>query len=177
VQNIEQEIKAVIRDVPDFPKPGIMFKDITPFLAKPKLCSLAVDYTCQFYKTHSIDAVAGLESRGFLLGMMIAQKLNVPFIPIRKKGKLPYKTISQSYLLEYGSAEIEIHEDAIEAGSNVLIHDDLLATGGTAVAAAQLIKKCGCNVTGFSFIIELEFLNGKQHLEKYSNQILSLVTY
>jgi adenine phosphoribosyltransferase len=177
VQNLEQEIKAVVRDVPDFPKQGIVFKDITPLLANPKLCSLAVDFTCRYYESARIDAVAGLESRGFLLGMMIAQKLDVPFVPIRKKGKLPHKTISQSYSLEYGSAEIEMHEDAIQKGSNVLIHDDLLATGGTAEASAQLIQKCGGNIAGFSFIITLDFLNGKKHLERYSNQILSLATY
>lgn len=176
VMTIEDRIKDVIRDVPDFPKEGIIFKDITPILQYPELCKDIVNAIVAQFEGTQIDAVACIESRGFFFGPMIAQELNVPFIPIRKKGKLPYKTVSYSYDLEYGSAEIEMHEDAIKPGSNVLIHDDLLATGGTAAAAAELVKTTG-SVAGFSFMIDLTFLNGGAVLEKYSPAVKSLVEY
>ncbi len=170
-------IKKVIRDVPDFPKPGIIFKDITPILLDPKLTRDIVDELAKQVKSLNLDAIVGIESRGFWFGIMLANQLNIPFIPIRKKGKLPYKTISYSYDLEYGSAEIEMHEDAIKKDWNVLIHDDLLATGGTAQASAELILMQNAKVAGFSFMVELDFLKGSEILSKYSQNISSLVHF
>lgn len=173
---LEEEVKSVIRDVPDFPKPGIVFKDITPILLQPELMSKIIDALASQFKETKIDAVAGIESRGYLFGVLLAQKLNVPFIMIRKAGKLPAKTLQESYDLEYGSATIEVHEDALTENSNVLIHDDLLATGGTAIAAANLINK-KANVAGFSFLIDLTFLEGSKKLETINSNIKSLITY
>lgn len=170
-------IKKVIRDVPDFPKPGIIFKDITPILLDPELTRNVVDELAKQVEPLNLDAIVGIESRGFWFGIMLANQLNLPFIPIRKKGKLPYKTVSYSYDLEYGSAEIEMHEDAIKEGWNVLIHDDLLATGGTAQASAELIKMQGGTVAGFNFMVELDFLKGSDILSKYSQNISSLVHF
>ena len=174
---LAETLKKVIRDVPDFPKPGIMFKDITPILLDAELTRKIVDEMANQVKTLKLDAIVGIESRGFWFGIMLANKLNIPFIPIRKKGKLPYKTISYSYDLEYGSAEIEMHEDAIKKDWNVLIHDDLLATGGTAQASAELIKMQQANIAGFSFMVELDFLKGSEILSKYSKNISSLVHF
>ena len=154
---LEDKLKTVIRDVPDFPKPGILFKDISTIMLDPKMSKETLEYLRQLYQDKPIDAIAGIESRGFLFGYPLAMALDVPFILIRKKGKLPYKKISHSYDLEYGSAVIEMHEDAVQRGQNVLIHDDLLATGGSADAAAELIKKCGGNVYGFNFWWHLNF--------------------
>ncbi|SMO74581.1 adenine phosphoribosyltransferase [Solitalea koreensis] len=174
---IEQKLKSVVRDIIDFPKEGIVFKDITPILKDPGLCREIVDeYVRQLEGIH-IDEVAAIESRGFFFGVLIAQRLNVPFVPIRKKGKLPYKTIAQSYKLEYGEAIIEVHEDAIVPGQSVLIHDDLLATGGTVGAAAKLIEKLGAKVEAVSFLIELDFLNGREKLKACSENIISLIRY
>lgn len=174
---LEQRIKAAVREVPDFPKKGIIFKDITPILENPKLCSDIVDAFVFSFSNKNLNAIIGVESRGFLFGMMIAQKLDIPFFTVRKKGKLPYKTISYKYDLEYGSAEVEMHVDTVKKGWNVLVHDDLLATGGTAVAAAELIKMQGGNVAGFAFVIELSFLNGVKKLLPYSDNIIKLVSY
>jgi adenine phosphoribosyltransferase len=174
---IEKKLKEVIRDVPDFPKPGIIFKDITPILLNPQLTRDLIDEMFNHVKSLNLDAVVGIESRGFWFGIMLANKLEIPFIPIRKKGKLPYKTVSYSYDLEYGSAEIEMHEDEIKDNWNVLIHDDLLATGGTACAAAELIKMQNGNVAAFSFVVDLTFLNGTEILKKYSKNIFNLVSY
>ncbi len=174
---LSETIKKVIRDVPDFPKPGIIFKDITPILQDAKLVSAIVDEMVNQQEGQKIDAIVGIESRGFWFGIMLANKLNIPFIPIRKKGKLPYNTISYSYNLEYGSAEIEMHEDALQSNWNVLIHDDLLATGGTAIAAAELVKMQNAKVAGFSFVVNLDFLKGSDSLQKYSENITNLVTY
>jgi adenine phosphoribosyltransferase len=175
--SLENKIKSVIRDVQDFPKQGIVFKDITPILKDPALCKEIVHaFEDQLLKLKP-DAIMAIESRGFLFGMMIALHFDIPFIPVRKKGKLPYKTVSYSYDLEYGSATVEIHEDAIKPGNRVLIHDDLLATGGTAVAAAELIKMQGGEVAGFSFVVALDFLKGTEKLNKYSENIYSLVHY
>lgn len=174
---VSDKIKQIIRDVPDFPKPGIIFKDITPILKNPDLCNEIADALAEQLQGLQIDVVAGIESRGFLFGLALAQKLNVPFVPIRKAGKLPYKTVQQSYDLEYGSATLEVHEDAFEAEQNVLIHDDLLATGGTVVAASQLVQKLGAKVAGYSFLINLAFLNGKDRLTTYSENVLSLADY
>jgi adenine phosphoribosyltransferase len=174
---IEQRLKEAIRDVADFPKPGIMFKDITPILNDNTLCDDIVDETVKRLQGIKIDAIAGIESRGFLFGFLLAQKLRVPFIPVRKAGKLPYQTISYTYNLEYGTATIEVHTDALKPGDNVLIHDDLLATGGTAIAAAELVKQLGGIVAGYSFIVELEFLNGRDSLVQYTDNVISLVGF
>jgi len=174
---VEQKIRSVIRDVVDFPKPGILFKDITPILHHPQLCTEIVNEFAEKLAGTKIDAVVGIESRGFLFGFALANKLNVPFILVRKAGKLPYKKIAHEYDLEYGSAKVEMHEDEIQKGWNVLIHDDLLATGGTAEAAAKLIGMQGGNVAGFAFLVGLDFLNGKERLKQYSDKSISLVNY
>lgn len=175
--NIEEKVKASIRDVADFPKPGILFKDITPILENPVLCREIAVSLSEPFKTQEINAIVGVESRGFLFGMLIAQQLNIPFIPVRKAGKLPFHTVSWSYDLEYGSATIEMHADAIKPNWRVIVHDDLLATGGTAAAAAELIQSQGAHVEAFSFLVELSFLSGKEVLSKYSPEIKSLVSY
>ena len=174
---LSEKLTATIRDIKDFPKKGIMFKDITPVLADPHL-SLEVSHAFfDYWRARDIEGVVGVESRGFIFGMQLAQQLEVPFIPVRKAGKLPYETISHSYQLEYGSAEMEIHVDAIKEGQRVLVHDDLLATGGTAAAAAELIQKTKGEVAGFSFLVELAFLKGHEQLEPYNKEIQSLVTF
>ncbi|MDO7613783.1 MAG: adenine phosphoribosyltransferase, partial [Crocinitomicaceae bacterium] len=166
-----------IRDVPDFPKPGILFKDISTIMLDAELSKEVLAHLKDLYQSESIDAVAGIESRGFLFGYPLAMELGVPFILIRKKGKLPYKKRSHSYELEYGSAVIEMHEDAVKTGQKVLIHDDLLATGGSASAAAELIKKCGGSVFGFNFLVALDFLKGDEKLKNHSSNIINLVRY
>jgi adenine phosphoribosyltransferase len=175
--DLESRLKEIIRDVPDFPKPGILFKDITPILSDPKVSSVVSDEFTAYWKAHSIDGVVGIESRGFIYGMQMAQMLEVPFIPVRKAGKLPYQTIRHAYELEYGTAEMEIHVDAVSNGHRILIHDDLLATGGTAAAAATLVERSGGSVAGFSFLIELSFLKGIDQLLPFSEEIHSLVRY
>lgn len=175
--NLATEIKNAIRDVPNFPKEGIMFKDITPILQQPALCEKITEAIAASAAAHKVDAVLGIESRGFLFGMTVARLLNVPFIPIRKAGKLPYTTIREEYDLEYGSAVIEMHSDALPKGARVMIHDDLLATGGTAVAACKLVEKAGGAVVCFSFLVSLDFLEGKDKLKPYSQDIFSLVNY
>lgn len=174
---LEDKLKAVIRDIPDFPQPGIIFKDITPILKDSVLCSDIVKEIAASLKDTKIDIIAGIESRGFLFGLMLANYMNIPFVPIRKQGKLPFKTISESYKLEYGQATIEIHEDAFDQGKHVLIHDDLLATGGTVVAASKLIEKLGGVVAGYSFIISLDFLHGEGRLHRFSENVHSLLRY
>ena len=174
--NLEGAIKNVIRDVPDFPKPGIMFKDITPIFYDQQLCNLIVDGFITGL-SEKPDAVIGIESRGFLFGFMVANRLDVPFILVRKQGKLPYLKRSVEYELEYGTATIEIHEDAIRTGWNVLIHDDLLATGGTAEAAARLVKEAGAQISGFNFVIGLDFLEGKNKLIIHTKNITCLAHY
>ena len=174
---ISTKIKQTVRDVHDFPKPGIIFKDITTILQNPELCTDINKELASQVEGIGIDVVAGIESRGFLFGPSLAQLLNVPFVPIRKTGKLPYKTIQQSYDLEYGSAAIECHLDALVAGQRVLIHDDLLATGGTVVAASKLVSQLGASVAAYSFIISLDFLNGRERLKLYSESIFSLAAY
>jgi|TARA_R110000737_G_scaffold21837_3_gene40407 adenine phosphoribosyltransferase len=171
------KVKSAIRDVKDFPKEGIVFKDITPIMLDPKLSNEIVDFLYNFYAEQNIQAVAGVESRGFLFGYPLAMRLGVPFILIRKKGKLPYDKIQHSYDLEYGSAEIEMHTDAVKKGQRILIHDDLLATGGSAEAAANLITKCGGELVGFNFLVALDFLNGKDKLEKFSSNIEAIIHY
>ena len=175
--NIEEKLKASIRDIKDFPKEGIVFKDITPIMMNPELSNDVVDHLYNLYKGKEIDVVAGIESRGFLFGYPLAMRLGVPFVLIRKKGKLPYDKISHDYDLEYGSAAIEMHTDAIGSKQKVLIHDDLLATGGSAEAAAVLINKSGGEVAGFNFLVSLDFLKGEEKITKFSNNIINLATY
>ena len=175
--SIGAKIKETVRNIPDFPKPGINFKDITPIFQNIELTKSIVDSLKIKYQDQGIDAIAGIESRGFLLAVPLAIALEIPFVMIRKKGKLPYETVSYKYNLEYGTAEIEMHIDAISKGDNVLIHDDLLATGGSASAAAELIKSQEANVFGFDFLIELDFLNGVEKLSKYSKNISSFVHF
>jgi adenine phosphoribosyltransferase len=174
---IEQRIKSAIRDIPDFPKPGIIFKDITTILKDPELCEAIVDAFVGQLKDTRIDAVAGVESRGFLFGLTIATKLGVPFIPVRKAGKLPYSIKQKVYELEYGTATIEMHTDAFEPGQHILLHDDLLATGGTVTAASELIQEMGGVVCGFSFVVGLGFLNGKEKIAPISDKIIILADY
>ena len=174
---IDQRLKMTIRDIPDFPKKGVVFKDITPLLKDPELCNAILDSFVKRLDPDAIDAVAGIESRGFLFGLMLANRLGVPFVPIRKQGRLPYKTVTQAYKLEYGEAIIEIHEDAFPKGARVLIHDDLLATGGTVEAASNLVQQLGGVVAGYAFVINLDFLGGKHRLMRYNSSVISLVDY
>jgi adenine phosphoribosyltransferase len=159
------EIKAAIRNVPDFPKPGIQFKDITPVLADPRLFAGAIDLLTEKFKPGSVDMVVGIDARGFIFAAAAAMKLRAGFVPVRKKGKLPYQTHEQDYALEYGTATIAMHVDALKPGARVLLIDDLLATGGTAAAALALMKKLGAQVLEASFLIELKFLNGREKLK------------
>jgi adenine phosphoribosyltransferase len=174
---LQEKLSAAIRDVPDFPKPGILFKDISPIMLDAKLSNEIVEHLFEQYRDQQIEAIAGIESRGFLFGYPLAMRLGIPFILIRKQGKLPYKKTSHAYDLEYGSAVIEIHDDAVLPGQRVLIHDDLLATGGSADAAAALVKKCGGEVAGFNFLVGLNFLNGEEKLIPHTENISSLITF
>jgi adenine phosphoribosyltransferase len=161
---LEEKIKKSIRDVPDYPKPGILFKDITPVLANPHLMDDVVQEMVSTWKDKGIHAVAAIEARGFILGSILAHELGCGFLPVRKTGKLPYTTRSEDYALEYGTSSVEMHTDAVDPGMHVLIHDDLLATGGTASAAARLVKASGGVIAGFSFLINLSFLPGEARL-------------
>lgn len=173
---LTDRINLSIRDVADFPKKGIVFKDITPILKDAQLSKdICDELSSQF--DDDVTHVAGIESRGFLFGFPAAMNKDISFILIRKKGKLPYKTASLKYDLEYGSAEIEMHIDAVKKGDRVIIHDDLLATGGTAVAAAKLVRQQGAKVVGFSFIVELSFLNGRSLLEEFTQNINSIIKF
>lgn len=163
-ENIEKLYSAV-RDVPDFPKPGIIFKDITPILGDPSLLRLAVDSFIEATAGKRIDKIIGIDARGFLFAAAVAYKIGAGIVPIRKKGKLPYKTLSTAYKLEYGEAAVEVHVDAIKPGEKILLIDDLLATGGTSAAALELVRQIGGEVVEAQFLIELEFLGGRKHLE------------
>lgn len=167
---MSEKLKSLLRDVPDFPKLGIVFKDITPLLAVPEARREVVKLIAEHFKSTPIDALAAIEARGFLFGSLLAEAMQIPFVPIRKAGKLPYHTIKEEYQLEYGTAAIEMHTDAIQAGWRVLIHDDLLATGGTACAAGSLVRKLGGVVAGFSFLINLSFLPGDKALQQQFNR-------
>jgi adenine phosphoribosyltransferase len=169
------EIEAAIRNVPDFPKPGIQFKDITPLLADARLFAGAIDLLTARFQPGSVDAVVGIDARGFIFAAAAAVKLQAGFIPVRKQGKLPYQTIEQAYALEYGTATVAIHTDALKPGSRVLLVDDLLATGGTSAAAAALVKKLGGEILEAGFLIELKFLNGREKLKGFP--VRSLVVY
>src|SRR6266542_2352334 len=170
-----QEIERSIRNVPDFPKAGIQFKDITPVLADPRLFSGAIDLLADDFKPGSVDAVVGIDARGFIFAAAVAVKLGAGFVPVRKKGKLPYKTHEQDYALEYGTGSVAIHVDALKPGAHVLLVDDLLATGGTAAAAAALVQRLGAQILEISFLIELSFLHGREKLKGYP--VRSLVVY
>jgi adenine phosphoribosyltransferase len=169
-------IKQSIRSINDYPKPGIIYRDITPLLKSPDLFSLVIDMSAELVDG-SIDLIAAIDARGFIFGSALAQKLRKGFIPIRKRNKLPYKVISQEYSLEYGVDQLELHIDAITPTQKILLIDDVLATGGTAEASAKLVNQLGGEIVSMIFIIELLGLNGRQHLEEYSNNIHSLVTY
>ncbi len=169
------DIERAIRNVPDFPKPGIQFKDITPLLADPRLFAGSIDLMTSNFKPGMVDAVVGIDARGFIFAAAAAIKLGAGFVPVRKKGKLPYQTQEQEYELEYGTATVAMHVDALQPGSRVLLIDDLLATGGTAAAAAALVQKLGGKILEISFLIELGFLKGRQKLKQYP--VRSLVVY
>lgn len=171
------DLKALIRTIPDYPKPGIMFRDVTTLLANPDGLKSAIAGMAAPYEDRRIDAVAGIEARGFILGGAVADRLGCGFIPIRKKGKLPWKTIGQEYALEYGVDVIEIHEDAIVRGSRILIVDDLIATGGTAEAAAKLIRRSGGEVVGATFIIDLPELGGVARLKDHGIDSHALIAF
>ena len=168
-------LKAKIRDVPDFPEPGIVFKDIMPMLANPATLHEAVDRLAEWIEPRKPDLILGAEARGFILGGALAYKLGCGFIAARRPGKLPWKTVSATYALEYGENTLELHADALSDGARVLVHDDLLATGGTAAAICDLVEQLGGEVVGLAFVIELEFLEGRKHLERYD--VHSLIQY
>ncbi|MDT3696867.1 MAG: adenine phosphoribosyltransferase [Ignavibacterium sp.] len=169
------DLKSYIRNIENFPKPGIMFRDITTLLKNPLVFNYTLDLLFSLIKDKKIDKVVGIESRGFIFGAVLAYKLNAGFIPVRKPGKLPAEKVAISYSLEYGEDKLEIHKDAIKPGDKVLIHDDLLATGGTMNAVCSLIEKLGGEIVQLSFVIELSFLQGREKLKKYD--IRSIVNY
>ena len=168
-------LEAKIRDVPDFPEPGIVFKDIMPLLADPATLHEAVDRLADWIEPRKPDLILGAEARGFILGAALAYKLGCGFIAARRPGKLPWKTVSATYALEYGENTLELHADAIAGKARVLVHDDLLATGGTAAAICDLVEQLGGEIVGLAFVIELEFLEGRKHLDQY--EVHSLITY
>jgi adenine phosphoribosyltransferase len=171
---LENRIFSAVREVPDFPKPGILFKDINPLLREHVLCKDIIDHLADYYSNNKPDCIASIESRGFYFGFPLAMKLGIPFVPIRKKGKLPGDVHQIEYQLEYGTAIIELQKEVIKPNSKVLIHDDVLATGGTALAAAELVKACGAEVHSFNFIIELSFLNGQEKLNEVNKNTYNL---
>jgi adenine phosphoribosyltransferase len=171
----DEILRAHVRDVPDFPKPGIVFKDITPLLANPVALSTVIDEICVALGRGTVDKVVGVEARGFIVAAPVAYHMAAGFVPVRKRGKLPWETESQTYLLEYGEEILEIHRDAIAPGERVAIVDDVLATGGTAEATAHLVERLGGVVVGMAFLIELGFLEGRKRLSRYN--LVSLVTY
>ena len=164
----------LIRDVPDFPRPGIMFKDITPVLANPKAMRQVIDLFIEYATPKKPDIIVGIESRGFVFGMPLALEMNLPFVPVRKFGKLPHQCIHEEYELEYGKNSVEMHVDAVLQGNRVIIVDDLLATGGTASAAKRLVNRLGGTVEGFAFLIELSFLHGRIALG--NDDVLALIS-
>ena len=169
------ELDDYIRMIPDFPKPGVIFKDITTLLASKEASAVCLEKLLSLVGDQPIDKVVGIESRGFFFGMLLAQRLNAGFVPVRKPGKLPFSTLKEPYQLEYGMDVLEIHDDAIAKGERVLIHDDVLATGGTARAACNLVEKLGGNIVQCNFIMELMFLEGKAKLKKY--EVASALQY
>lgn len=171
------DLKKHIREVPEFPKPGILFYDITTLLQHPSALRQTVDRFVWLFADRHIDKVVGIESRGFMFGPIVAYDLNAGFVPVRKPGKLPYEKIRETYELEYGSDSLEMHRDAIHPGEHVLIVDDLVATGGTGLATARMVESLGGKVSGFGFIIELTFLDGRQKLEGAGYEVVSLIQY
>jgi adenine phosphoribosyltransferase len=171
----EIDLRSRIRDIPDYPKPGIVFRDITPLLLDPVALRIAIERLAAFGRARDVQYVVAAEARGFILGAALARELGAGFVPARKPGKLPHETISAEYILEYGIDSLEMHADAISHGENVLIHDDLLATGGTARALCDLVERMGGHVVGCAFLAELEFLGGRERLAPFD--VLSLVTY
>jgi len=169
------EIQRAIRNIPDFPKPGIQFKDITPLLADARLFAASIELLTQNFRPETVDAVVGIDARGFIFAAAAALKLGAGFVPVRKKGKLPYQCLEQEYQLEYGTSTVAMHVDALKRGSRVLLIDDLLATGGTAAAAAALVQQLGAEILEISFLIELSFLGGRRKLKGYP--VRSLVVY
>jgi adenine phosphoribosyltransferase len=169
------DISEYIRDIADFPKPGVVFKDITPLLSSQEASRVCLEQLVSLVNNQEIDKVVGIESRGFLFGMMLAQELNAGFVPLRKPGKLPYDTYKEPYSLEYGMDVLEMHEDAIKRGDRVLIHDDVLATGGTAKAACSLVERAGGIVVQCNFIMQIDFLRGEDKLYKYD--LASVLSY
>lgn len=176
VENIVENVKAKIRTIPNFPKDGIMFRDITTALKDAEVLKQMVDFLGEQFKGEKIDYIVGLESRGFIFGVPVAYNLNAGFIPVRKPNKLPAATISETYELEYGTDTLEIHKDALKKGDRVIVVDDLLATGGTASAACNLVAKAGAEIVGCAFVIELVDLNGRDKLPKDS-KVVSMVEY
>jgi adenine phosphoribosyltransferase len=170
-----EQIEALIRDVPDFPEPGVVFKDITPVLADPIAFSTIIDLMVVHFGRGNVDKVVGIEARGFILGAPVAYHFGAGVIPVRKKGKLPHDTINEEYALEYGTAALEIHKDAVQPGERILIVDDVLATGGTAKAAATLVERIGGKVCGIATLIELDFLHGRDKLKNYD--LFTLIHY
>lgn len=172
MQDLAERLDDTIRDVPDFPKPGILFKDITPVLADPVLMKATVDHFAKKWAGEKVDVVVGMESRGFIFGAPLAMALNAAFAPARKPGKLPYNKIGVEYSLEYGTNRLEMHTDAVKPGQRVLIIDDLLATGGTAAATVKLVRQLGGNVLGCAFVLELGFLDGRPKIDVPVESIL-----
>ncbi|MDQ6808590.1 MAG: adenine phosphoribosyltransferase [Verrucomicrobiota bacterium] len=175
VADTVQKLHAAVRDVPDFPKPGIIFKDISPILSDATLFRASIDVFLERCRALEADKIVGIDARGFLFGSAVAYELGLGFVPIRKRGKLPYKTVSASYTLEYGEAEMEMHIDAIASGERVILVDDLLATGGTSASAAALIRKVGGELVEAQFLIELEFLHGREKLA--GTNVVSFLKY
>ncbi|MBI3322747.1 MAG: adenine phosphoribosyltransferase [Candidatus Omnitrophica bacterium] len=171
------DLKSFVRDVPDFPKPGIVFKDLTPIWKNPEAFRSMVERLAKPYREARVGVVAGIESRGLILGSALAYLLGTGLIPVRKEGKLPWKTVKASYALEYGQAVTELHADAVEPGARVLIVDDLLATGGTAEAAVKLVRQLKGEVMGMAFLVELAFLKGRDRLKPHGVEIFSLLSY
>jgi len=171
------DLKKYIREVPDFPKPGINFYDITTLLQHPLALRMAVDRFVWLFAERRIDKVVGIESRGFMFGPIVAYDLNAGFVPVRKPGKLPAEKIRETYELEYGNDTLEMHKDAVQPGENVLIVDDLVATGGTGLATSRMVESLGGKVSGFGFIIELTFLDGRKKIEAAGHEVVSLIKY
>ena len=169
------DLRGYIRDIPDFPKPGIVFKDITPLLLDPAAVDAAVRQIADWARPRDVEFVVAAEARGFIFGAALARELEAGFVPARKPGKLPAEVVTAEYILEYGIDALEMHADALAHGARVLIHDDLLATGGTAAALAELVEGVGGNVTGFAFLVELEFLEGRRRLDGYD--VHALISY
>lgn len=175
--DLEKQIKDVVRTVADWPEKGVMFRDITPIFQHPKVLRLVFDAFIERCKLNNVNVIAGVDARGFLLGVTVACELGIPFVPVRKKGKLPWKTISEEYALEYGTAAVELHEDACAKGDRVAIFDDLVATGGTMIAAANLVRRLGAEVVEGMAIIDLPDLGGKARIEKAGFPVFALCKF